>query len=67
MTLRSEAAKLQRLLRGKAIARVRRLREKELLLEFDDGTRLYVDHEGDGLEFSVTDGPKATSKSRRAP
>jgi hypothetical protein len=67
MTLRSEAAKLQRLLRGKAIARVRRLGAKELLLEFADGTRLHVDHQPDRLEFSITDGPKATLKPRRAP
>jgi hypothetical protein len=53
--LENEAAKLTELLRGKAVKLVRRHRAKEIMIEFDDGTRLFVHTVSEPLEFSVTD------------
>jgi hypothetical protein len=52
--LENEAAKLTELLRGKAVKLVRRHRAREVVIEFDDGTRLFVDTVSEPLEFSVT-------------
>jgi hypothetical protein len=52
--LENEAARLTELLRGKVIRAIRGHRSDEVLVEFDDGTRLYIDRSSDGLEFSVT-------------
>jgi hypothetical protein len=56
LPLKKEAARMQRMLAGKIVRRVRRHRSKELLLEFKDGTRLFVDLTEGGLEFSITSG-----------
>jgi hypothetical protein len=52
--LEDEAARLSDLLRGKVVRVVRRHRSDEMLVEFDDGTRLFVNKTSGGLEFSVT-------------
>ncbi|MGH8446234.1 MAG: hypothetical protein ACREVL_13260 [Solimonas sp.] len=52
--LEAEAAKLSGLLKGKTVRAVWRHREKEIGIEFDDGTRLLVDHLPEGFEFSVS-------------
>jgi hypothetical protein len=52
--LEDEAAKLTDLIRGKTVKIVRRHRSREVLIEFDNGTRLFVNATPDGLEFSVT-------------
>lgn len=52
--LEDEAAKLTDLLRGKTVKVVRRHRFGEVMIEFDDGTRLFVNNISDGLDFSVT-------------
>jgi hypothetical protein len=54
MELKEEAEKLTNLLRGKSVKLVRRHRAKEVVIEFDDGTRLFVDT-ATALDFSVTD------------
>lgn len=54
--LELEARKIGDLLRGKTLKEAKRHRPTELVLEFDDGTRLYVDKKDDGLEFSITGG-----------
>ena len=54
LTLSEEAKRATRMLKGKAVRVVRRHRRGELLIEFDDGTRLFVDHVTLGLELSVT-------------
>jgi molybdopterin-binding protein len=54
--LKDEAAKLTDLLRGKIVKVVRGHRSREVMIEFDDGTRLFVDNISDELEFSVTGG-----------
>jgi hypothetical protein len=55
-TLSDEAARATELLKGKVVALVRRPRDKTILVEFEDGTRLFVDAVADGLELSVTEG-----------
>jgi hypothetical protein len=52
--LENEAAELTNLLRGKVVEVIRRHRPWEILIEFDDGMRLFVNNIPDGLEFSVT-------------
>jgi len=54
--LKAEEEVLETLLRGKVVAIVKRHRANKLLIQFDDGTRLYVDGSRDGLELSVTGG-----------
>jgi hypothetical protein len=52
--LEDEATKLTNSLRGRTVKVVRRHRLGEVMIEFDDGTRLFVNNIPDGLEFSVT-------------
>jgi hypothetical protein len=52
--LEREAVGLTNLLRGKIVKAVKRHRSGEVLIEFGDGTRLFVNTVADGLEFSVT-------------
>jgi hypothetical protein len=54
MELEREAARLTELLRGKAVKLVRRRRPSEVMIEFEGGTRLFVDNGPDGLDVSVT-------------
>ena len=54
--LEDEGRKLTDLLQGKTVKIVRRHRSREVMIEFEDGTRLFVDNIPDGLEFSVTGG-----------
>jgi hypothetical protein len=54
--MRSEARRATRLLKGRTIARVRRQRVAEVLLEFQDGWRLYVDGQRQ-VELSILEGP----------
>jgi hypothetical protein len=56
MSLEDEAARLTDLLRGKVVKVVWRHRPKEVGIEFNDGTRLFVDAVSNGLECSVTGG-----------
>jgi hypothetical protein len=54
--LENEAKKLTDLLQGRSVKMVWRHRAREVVIEFDDGTRLFVDAASDPLEFSVTGG-----------
>jgi hypothetical protein len=50
-----EAQRMTRMLRGRRVKIIRRHRNKEVLIEFVDGTKLFVDWVASGeLEFSVT-------------
>jgi len=51
MDLAEEAERLTQLLQGKTIAIVKRHRSSEVLLEFADGTRLFVNSEPEGFGF----------------
>jgi hypothetical protein len=54
--LLQEAQRMTELLVGKTVKIVRRHRRSELLVEFADGTRLFVDLINDELDFSITGG-----------
>ncbi|MET4065534.1 hypothetical protein ABID58_000308 [Bradyrhizobium sp. S3.2.6] len=54
--LDDEATRLTELLRGKVVKVMWRHRPKEIGIEFNDGTRLFVDAVDDGLDLSVTGG-----------
>ena len=56
MTLEEEAEALNRLLRGKTVAKVFRHRIGEVGIEFTDQSRLFLDQTPDGVECSVTAG-----------
>jgi hypothetical protein len=53
-TLKDEAARAAKLLAGKVVSSVKRPTEQTLLVEFKDGTRLFVDTVAGRLELSVT-------------
>ena len=53
-SLHEEESRATELLRGKVVRHIRRFRNKELLVEFTDGSRLFVDHSRDELELSIT-------------
>ena len=55
MDLKEETVELTKLLSGKMVRDVRR-RTSEVLVEFTDGTRLFVDARSDTIECSVTEG-----------
>ncbi|HWD25872.1 MAG TPA: hypothetical protein VG387_01810 [Rhizomicrobium sp.] len=54
MTLEEEAEEITRLLAGKTVKRAWRHKITEIALEFEDGTRLFVDRTNDGIEISIT-------------
>jgi hypothetical protein len=54
MNLNQEAERASELLKGKIVAKVMRHRAKEVCVEFTDGTRLFVDHNSDNVELSIT-------------
>jgi len=53
MTLEEESERATAMLAGKVVTRVVRHREAEVLIEFEDGTRLCVDG-ASALEMSIT-------------
>jgi len=52
--LEAEAANATDLLRGKVVAHVSRHRAEEVMVEFTDGTRLFVDSSNGAVELSIT-------------
>jgi len=56
MNLKKEAETATELLKGKIVAKVYRHRAKEVCIEFTDGARLFVDHNEDILQISITGG-----------
>lgn len=53
--LKAEGLRASRMLKGKIVKVVRRHRSAEVLVEFTDGTRLFVDAKGDEIELSITE------------
>lgn len=53
MILDEESAGATSLLRGKIVKRIARHREQEVMIEFEDGSRIYADSETK-LEMSIT-------------
>ncbi len=54
MNLEDESGRLTDLLRGKTVRQARRKKAGELLIDFDDGSRLFVNAQGSEIELSVT-------------
>lgn len=52
--LNEEAARATEMLQGKTVARVMRNQPGEVVIEFKDGTRLFVDRSDTGVEASIT-------------
>ncbi len=52
--LKSEANKLEEILKNKTIYKVYRNRSNEVVIEFNDGTRFFIEIDGKELEFSIT-------------
>ena len=52
--LDAEGEELTNLVRAKVVTVIRRHMAAEVLVEFEDGTRLFINSRLDGLEFSVT-------------
>jgi hypothetical protein len=53
--LTSESSRATELLQGKVVARVIRHRETEVLVEFTDQSRLFIDRSHSGVELSITE------------
>ena len=56
MNLKEETERATEMLKGKIVAKVLRHRAKEVCIEFSDGIRLFIDHQPDNLELSITTG-----------
>ena len=56
MTLEEESSRATETLSGKVVSRLVRHREGEVLIEFTDGTRLFVGRNANGVELSITGG-----------
>ena len=52
--LSAEARKTTRMLRGRTVQKVWRHRADEIGIQFEDGTRLFVDVRPRGLDLSIT-------------
>jgi hypothetical protein len=53
LSLDEEASRATQMLSGRVLSHVQRFKATEILLEFDDGTRLYIDS-ASTLELSIT-------------
>lgn len=51
--LEAEASLATEMLQGKVVKIVKRHRQTEILVEFTDGTRLFVNRDSAGLELSI--------------
>ncbi len=54
MDIETEAKKATELLKGKTVSKIIRHRKNEIVIEFTDGTILFVDSKTDSLELSIT-------------
>ena len=52
--LAAEARRATRLLCGKSVKKIWRHQESEIGIEFEDGSRLFVDAKPSGLDLSIT-------------
>jgi hypothetical protein len=65
LELEEEAQRATELLAGKVVRQVWHHRAKELGIEFQDGTRLFVDHQSDHVEISITGGSESPASAER--
>ena len=54
MDLKKDARQMTRMLKSKVVQRVWRHRKKEIVIQFTDGTTLFVDQDPNGLDISIT-------------
>ena len=54
--LEKEANRATEMLKDKKVFEIYRHRIGEFGIEFTDGTRLFIDHQPEGLEISITEG-----------
>ena len=54
--MESQAEDITALIQGKSVRTVRRHRASEVMIEFTDGTRIFIDSPGAVLDVSVTGG-----------
>lgn len=54
MPLEQQSTCATEILQGKVVARITRHRKTEVLIEFVDGTRLFVDQSNTGVELSIS-------------
>ncbi len=54
--LEKEAKRATEMLKDKKVFIIFRHRIGEFGIEFTDGTRLFIDHEPEGLEITITEG-----------
>lgn len=52
--LEQESSRATEMLAGKVVARIVRHREAEVLVEFTDGTRFFVNRAEQGVELSIS-------------
>jgi hypothetical protein len=52
--MKTEGKRLTKLLGGKTVRHIRKFRPQEIMVEFTDGARLYVDCPSEAVECSVT-------------
>ena len=60
MNLEQEAEKITELLQGKSVSVVWRHRRNEVVIQFTDGTRLFIDGKDAPLDVSVTGGAQVS-------
>ncbi len=65
MNLEEESHKATRMLKNKVIDVLWRHQPCEVVIQFTDGTRLFIDQTSDGLELSITEGMKPNSESEK--
>ena len=58
-----EAAEIAMLISGKRVSVVRRHRIGEIMIEFDDGSRLFINKTPNDLDFSITNGTASETAS----
>jgi len=49
-----EEKRATKLLKGRVVKKIRRHREEEVLIEFEDGTRFFIDWRENELDLSIT-------------
>jgi hypothetical protein len=54
MNLEEETITATQMLKNKVVECLWRHREREVMIQFTDGMRLYIDHTSTGLELSIT-------------
>ncbi len=52
--LKKEEKRATKLLKGKVVKKIRRHRKEEVVIDFEDGTRFFIDWRDTELDLSIT-------------